>query len=175
MCRPIRLWAILKVCSQCCISICRHGQKINWTFIRITQIIRVCRRAIAKDRVSEVPPFFMSNVNSISENFFAFTFINNEYLPFGFADPPENTTVSNSTIDVIEGQPPSRVTCVGTAYPPLQYHWYREGNPAPIADTAGLQLYTGMSRADGGDYTCVSSNKHGNQSAVMKMNILCTY
>lgn len=90
-------------------------------------------------------------------------------------DPPENTTVSNATIDVVEGQPPARVTCAGTAYPPLQYHWYRKGQSTPIADTAGLQLYEGMTRADDGDYTCVSTNKHGNQTATMKMNILCTY
>lgn len=83
--------------------------------------------------------------------------------------------MSNKTIDVVEGEPPPRVTCTGTAYPPLQYHWYREGQTSAIGYEAGLQLYTDMTRADAGDYICVSSNKHGNQSAVMKMNILCTF
>lgn len=106
---------------------------------------------------------------------------NDRYIPFTirnkilFADPPENTTVSNGTIDVVEGQPPPRVTCSGTAYPPLQYHWYRENNLTPIADTAALQLYTVINRFNATDYTCVSSNKHGNQTATLKMNILCTY
>lgn len=32
-----------------------------------------------------------------------------------------------------------------------------------------------MTREDDGDYECISVNKHGNHSAVTRMNVLCKY
>lgn len=32
-----------------------------------------------------------------------------------------------------------------------------------------------MTREDDGDYECFSFNKHGNHSAVTRMNVLCEY
>lgn len=88
-----------------------------------------------------------------------------------FIDPPENTTVSNSTIDVIEGDSPPRIACTGNAYPPLQYQWFR--NATVKSDGPILHIYKPMTRDDAGTYECVSRNKHGTQSATMEINILC--
>lgn len=38
---------------------------------------------------------------------------------------------------------------------------------------SSLTIYTNITRADDGDYHCVSYNKHGNHSAVTRMNVLC--
>lgn len=88
-------------------------------------------------------------------------------------DPPENTTVSNTTVDVIEGTSPPRITCNGNAYPPLQYQWFRNGtvkSEGPI-----LHIYKAMTRDDAGTYECVSRNKHGTQKASIEINILCKF
>ncbi|XP_031616824.1 hemicentin-1 isoform X2 [Contarinia nasturtii] len=83
--------------------------------------------------------------------------------------PPENTTVSNVTVDVIEGNSPPRITCAGNAYPPLQYQWIRNGT---VIDGSLLQIHKPMTREDAGIYECVSRNKHGTQSASIEINIL---
>lgn len=93
--------------------------------------------------------------------------------PFEISDPPENTTVSNSTVDVIEGDSPPRITCSGNAYPPLQYQWLRNGTVK--CDGPILHIYKSMTRDDAGIYECVSRNKHGTQSASIEINILCRF
>lgn len=92
---------------------------------------------------------------------------------FEISDPPENTTVSNSTVDVIEGDSPPRLTCSGNAYPPLQYQWLRNGTVK--SDGPILHIYKSMNRDDAGIYECVSRNKHGTQSASIEINILCRF
>lgn len=107
-----------------------------------------------------------------------------------FTDPPENTTISHDvlhrhhhdgdsqplsstlpTIDVEEGQSPPRVSCSGNAYPPLQYQWLR--NDQVKSDGPILHIYEPLKREDDGIYECISKNKHGNQTAQMRINILC--
>lgn len=92
---------------------------------------------------------------------------------FEIVDPPENTTVSNATVDVIEGDSPPRITCTGNAYPPLQYQWLRNGTVK--SDGPILHIYKPMTRDDAGIYECISRNKHGTQSASMEINILCRF
>lgn len=86
-------------------------------------------------------------------------------------DPPENTTISHDIIDVEEGQSPPRVSCSGNAYPPLQYQWIR--NDQVKSDGPILHIYEPLKREDDGIYECISKNKHGNQTAQMRINILC--
>lgn len=93
------------------------------------------------------------------------------WLGIFFLDPPENTTISNVTIDVEEGMSPPRISCAGNAYPPLQYQWLRNGDVK--SDGPILHIYEAMTRADNGTYECISRNKHGNQSVTMTINILC--
>lgn len=103
-----------------------------------------------------------------------FTFFFSEcanYKCLFLSDPPENTTISHAEIDVEEGQSPPRVSCTGNAYPPLQYQWVRNGEVK--SDGPILHIYEPMKREDDGMYECVSKNKHGNQTAMMRINILC--
>lgn len=96
---------------------------------------------------------------------------------FGFCpphisiDPPENTTISNTTIEIVEDSLMQKISCHGNGYPKLQYQWIRNGTV--IRDGANLQLYNKMKREDAGSYECVSRNKHGTQIVAMNVSILC--
>lgn len=92
-------------------------------------------------------------------------------LYFPSVDPPENTTISNNTIDVEEGMSPPRVACSGDGHPPLKYKWFRE--TAFLQEGSGLQINKNMTRKDDGVYECLSWNPHGNQTATMRINVLC--
>lgn len=88
-------------------------------------------------------------------------------------DPPENTTISNTTIDVEEGLSPPRVSCSGDGHPPLKYKWYRKSEF--LQEGSGLQINKNMTRKDDGVYECLSWNPHGNQTATMRINVLCKF
>lgn len=93
-------------------------------------------------------------------------------ISFETLDPPENTTVTNTTVDVNEGDSPRFLSeCTGNAYPPLQYQWHHNGTVK--SEGPKLHIYKPMTRDDAGVYECVSRNKHGTQTASMQINILC--
>ncbi|KAJ6649403.1 Hemicentin-1 [Pseudolycoriella hygida] len=73
---------------------------------------------------------------------------------FGVEYPPENTTISNSTINVEEGLQPPRVSCSAKAYPEPYYEWRRKDEI--IVKGSVLFIYRNMTREDDGDYTCIS-------------------
>ncbi|XP_037031705.1 hemicentin-2 isoform X7 [Bradysia coprophila] len=88
----------------------------------------------------------------------------------GVEYPPENTTITNSTINVEEGLQPPRVSCSAKAYPEPYYEWRRKD--VTIAKGSVLYIFRNMTKEDDGDYHCISFNKHGNHSAVTRMNVL---
>lgn len=110
---------------------------------------------------------------NVSKSMPKFHYIFKEYPRLLSSDPPENTTISNSTINVEEGLQPPRVSCSAKAYPEPSYEWRRNGEA--IAKGSVLYIYRNMTKADDGPYECVSFNKHGNHSSFTHMNVLCKY
>lgn len=88
-------------------------------------------------------------------------------------DPPENTTISNTTIEIVEDNLIPKISCHGNGYPKLQYQWIRNG--MVISDGSNLHLYSKMTRKDAGIYECVSRNKHGTQAVQMNVSISCKH
>lgn len=88
-------------------------------------------------------------------------------------DPPENTTISNTTIEIVEDIILPKIACHGNGYPKLQYQWLYNGTV--ISDGSNLHMYNKMTRKDAGTYECVSRNKHGTQIVTMNISVLCKY
>uniref|UniRef100_A0A182Y1N1 Ig-like domain-containing protein n=1 Tax=Anopheles stephensi TaxID=30069 RepID=A0A182Y1N1_ANOST len=81
---------------------------------------------------------------------------------FGVEYPPENTSLSSTTISVEEGKIPPKIVCSSRAYPEPAFYWARNGEI--IAKGSALIVDEGLRRSDAGKYTCTAFNKHGNHS-----------
>ncbi|XP_058118520.1 hemicentin-1 [Anopheles ziemanni] len=81
---------------------------------------------------------------------------------FGVEYPPENTSLSSSTISVEEGKIPPKIVCSSRAYPEPAFVWTRNGET--IAKGSALIVDDVLQRSDAGKYTCTAFNKHGNHS-----------
>ncbi|XP_068913972.1 hemicentin-1-like isoform X3 [Tenebrio molitor] len=85
--------------------------------------------------------------------------------------PPENLTVSKSSIDVVENAIPEPVECSGKGGPRLFYTWKETQSGLVVARSSTLQLGQ-MSRFGVHNYTCEGSSKHGMQSVDVHFNVL---
>lgn len=90
---------------------------------------------------------------------------------FDGAVPPENTQISNVTINVEEGMQPPRVTCASRANPEATYEWTRK--EIVIGKQSVLIVTRNVTREDDGSYFCVASNKHGAHQTSTHMNVQC--
>uniref|UniRef100_A0A182QG96 Ig-like domain-containing protein n=1 Tax=Anopheles farauti TaxID=69004 RepID=A0A182QG96_9DIPT len=81
---------------------------------------------------------------------------------FGVEYPPENTSLSSTTISVEEGKIPPKIVCSSRAYPEPAFYWSRNGEI--IAKGSALIVDDVLQRSDAGRYTCTAFNKHGNHS-----------
>ncbi|XP_053670454.1 hemicentin-2 [Anopheles nili] len=81
---------------------------------------------------------------------------------FGVEYPPENTSLSSSTISVEEGKIPPKIVCSSRAYPEPAFVWTRNGET--VAKGSALIVDDVLQRSDAGKYTCTAFNKHGNHS-----------
>lgn len=86
-------------------------------------------------------------------------------------DPPENTLISNGTINVVEGLQPPRVTCSARANPEATYEWRR--NNQVISKQSVLTVTHDVTRADDGIYFCDAINKYGRHTTSTHMNVQC--
>lgn len=76
-------------------------------------------------------------------------------------------------VDVIEGDIPPPIECSSDAKPQPSYKWTFWNTF--VTDTKILDLNHTITREMTGKYTCVASNKHGQASADVAMNVLCKY
>ncbi|CAH0389720.1 unnamed protein product [Bemisia tabaci] len=92
---------------------------------------------------------------------------------FGIEYPPDNLTVSNRVVNVIEGNVPEKVVCNAKAYPEASYHWKRETEPSSIVMKGNaLILNYAIAKKDGGNYICEAYNRHGNNTIKTYVNVM---
>ncbi|RZF42221.1 hypothetical protein LSTR_LSTR004370 [Laodelphax striatellus] len=92
---------------------------------------------------------------------------------FGVEYPPENLTVSNKVVNVIEGNIPEKVLCNAKGYPEPSYNWWREDSSEPVVKgNNALTLNYPVRRRNGGNYVCEAFNRHGNNTIKTFVNVL---
>ncbi|XP_065160558.1 uncharacterized protein nrm isoform X4 [Atheta coriaria] len=84
--------------------------------------------------------------------------------------PPENLTVSKNVVFVVENHKPEKVTCSGKGHPALSFVWRQEGSTEPIVKSHILNLGA-VPRSASGKYICEASNRHGNETTNMYLNV----
>uniref|UniRef100_T1J3C8 Ig-like domain-containing protein n=1 Tax=Strigamia maritima TaxID=126957 RepID=T1J3C8_STRMM len=87
--------------------------------------------------------------------------------------PPENITVSALSVDMVEGETPTkvRVRCRAYSYPESSYRWIHRNQTIPSGEV--LQFPSGILREQSGTYTCIASNRHGQVFRDVFVNVLC--
>ncbi|XP_075211629.1 neuromusculin isoform X3 [Lycorma delicatula] len=91
---------------------------------------------------------------------------------FAVEYPPENVTVSNRAVNVIEGNVPEKVLCSAKAFPEASYQWRKEDESEIIIKGNALILNFPVSRTRDGNYVCEAFNRHGNNTQKTYINVL---
>lgn len=84
--------------------------------------------------------------------------------------PPEEIIVSESFIQVVEGEVPPKVECRASSYPEATYVWFH-GEEA-VSSNAVLNTDYPIERNRAGDYVCVAKNRHGEMTASTNFDVL---
>lgn len=88
-------------------------------------------------------------------------------------DPPENIQISAVRLEVMEGEILDDLVCSANAHPLASYEWRVAG--AVVARGPVLSFNSSLSRAMGGNYTCVVANSHGTARATVSITVLRKY
>ncbi|XP_055947498.1 B-cell receptor CD22-like isoform X2 [Argiope bruennichi] len=87
--------------------------------------------------------------------------------------PPEAMSLSDSVIQVHEGNVPPDVECSASSWPPSTYMWLRgENRDMVMARDDTLSFNDSVTREHGGKYVCVAENRHGKAQIEMKLEVL---
>ncbi|GFR17568.1 uncharacterized protein TNCT_429051, partial [Trichonephila clavata] len=84
--------------------------------------------------------------------------------------PPENIQISAVRLEVMEGEILDDLVCSASAHPLANYEWRIDGNL--VARGPVLSFNSSLSRAMGGNYTCVVMNRHGIARATVSITVL---
>ncbi|XP_054711324.1 hemicentin-2-like [Uloborus diversus] len=84
--------------------------------------------------------------------------------------PPEAMSLSESVIQVHEGEVPKDVECMASSWPPSTYMWLRGEIIVARDDT--LSFNGTVDRQHEGSYICVAENRHGKAQIEMKLEVL---
>ncbi|KAF5279443.1 hypothetical protein FQA39_LY05553 [Lamprigera yunnana] len=95
----------------------------------------------------------------------------NASVPVEVEYPPENLTLTNYTISVVEGKFPPEVTCTGKGFPHLHYFWKKQNSSKILSYTQGLLFEAPVTKADSGSYVCEANNTHGTEQAVLLLEV----
>ncbi len=80
-------------------------------------------------------------------------------------------------VDVIEFDIPPEILCESDALPAATYRWlsssFLDKFIGVIADTPLLSLNRSIERDRAGTYTCIASNRHGEDRIDLLINVLC--
>ncbi|XP_042238894.1 titin-like [Homarus americanus] len=84
--------------------------------------------------------------------------------------PPEEILVSDSYIQVVEGEVPPKIECRASSYPEATYVWLHGEHT--VAKGAVLNLDHPIERHRAGDYECIAQNRHGKMTSTTTFDIL---
>ncbi|KAI1302372.1 Hemicentin-2 [Halotydeus destructor] len=84
--------------------------------------------------------------------------------------PPENLIVRPVRVDIIEGEMAPPIECSANSRPESELKWTFWNTV--ITESTILNLNHSITREMAGTYTCIASNKHGQASADVTMNVL---
>nr|XP_053643781.1 hemicentin-1-like [Cherax quadricarinatus] len=84
--------------------------------------------------------------------------------------PPEEILVSDSYIQVVEGEVPPKIECRASSYPEATYIWSHGGET--VSTGAVLHLDYPIERDRAGDYECIAQNRHGKMTSTSTFDIL---
>ncbi|KAF6214764.1 hypothetical protein GE061_009507 [Apolygus lucorum] len=91
---------------------------------------------------------------------------------FAVEYPPENVTLSNTVVNVIEGNIPEKVICQAKGFPEATYDWRRAEENDVVVKGGTFLLNLPVSKRNAGNYTCRAQNRHGQISGYMFINVL---
>ncbi|GFU10289.1 hemicentin-1-like isoform X2 [Nephila pilipes] len=91
-------------------------------------------------------------------------------MAFRVEYPPENIQISAVRLEVMEGEILDDLVCSASAHPLANYEWRIDGNL--VARGPVLSFNSSLSRAMGGNYTCVVMNRHGIARATVSITVL---
>lgn len=82
-------------------------------------------------------------------------------------------SLSESVVQVHEGDVPHSVECMASSYPPSTYMWLREN--IVLARDDVLSFNDSVDRDHHGQYICIATNDHGRAQIEMTLEVLCKY
>ena len=81
--------------------------------------------------------------------------------------------VSETTMQVVEGEIPPKVICNASSYPEPTYVWQHAGQTVSMGAVLNMDFPIKRSRA--GDYQCIAENRHGEMKAATTFDVQCKY
>ncbi|XP_063885393.1 B-cell receptor CD22-like isoform X4 [Scylla paramamosain] len=84
--------------------------------------------------------------------------------------PPEQIVVSETYIQVGEGEIPPKVICNASSYPEPTYVWQHAGQTVSMGAVLNMDYPIKRSRA--GEYQCIAENRHGEMKAATNFDVL---
>ncbi|XP_045123889.1 uncharacterized protein LOC123511891 isoform X3 [Portunus trituberculatus] len=104
-----------------------------------------------------------SSENDAGPGVISHTFFKVEY-------PPEQIVVSETYIQVGEGEIPPKVICNASSYPEPTYVWQHAGQT--VSPGAVLHMDFPIKRSRAGEYQCIAENRHGEMKAATNFDVL---
>ncbi|CAG2100240.1 unnamed protein product [Medioppia subpectinata] len=141
----------------------------SWAQLEAEEPIGISCRVEYRSRDSKVFYSCVSSDNSVGPSVKSRTQFIVEYSP-------ENMRVRPKRVDVIEYDIPPEISCESDSLPPASYRWHSSSTVdkfiGVIADTPVLSLNTSIHRDRAGTYTCIASNRHGENQIDLLINVL---
>ena len=88
------------------------------------------------------------------------------------ADPPEEVTVDQKSLQLIEGEEMEPITCSGSGSPELTFYWTLQEEEEVVGEGEVLTFSQPVERSQAGEYLCHGANRHGEQVADFSLSVL---
>ena len=88
------------------------------------------------------------------------------------ADPPEEVTVDQKSLELIEGEEMEPVTCSGSGSPELTFYWTLQEEEEVVGEGEVLTFSQPVERSQAGEYLCHGANRHGERVADFSLSVL---
>ena len=95
---------------------------------------------------------------------------NDDLLSVDCSDPPEEISLSSTSLSITEGDLTTPVFCDGDSQPPPSVSWWR--HTLEVTSEATLDWSEAVTRQQAGQYQCQVENKHGLSTISLTLNVL---